>query len=129
MTTTIIQFCWLTMCVYQEARGERFSDQVRVAQVVINRSIERNKSYSEVIFEPNQFSWTKNFDPTSKHAIRDFNAFIQCANAAHFAIERMISGDRSEGINHFYNYNEVDPKWAKEMEVIKKSVNFVFLKG
>ena len=47
------------MTIYYEARGESIAGQQAVAEVVLNRTKQRDKSVCEVVFEPNQFSWTK----------------------------------------------------------------------
>lgn len=49
----------LTEAVWQESRGEPLESQVMVVDVVVNRSLVRNKSYCEVVWERGQFSWTK----------------------------------------------------------------------
>ncbi len=49
----------LALTVYYEARGEPIEGQYAVAEVVINRSEERNLSICEVVYEKNQFSWVK----------------------------------------------------------------------
>lgn len=46
------------MAIYYEARGEPLVGKQAVAEVVLNRSEQRNKSVCEVVFEPHQFSWT-----------------------------------------------------------------------
>lgn len=48
----------LALAIFHEARGEP-TDVARyaVAEVVINRAKERDKTICQVIAEPNQFSW------------------------------------------------------------------------
>lgn len=54
---------WLTLCVYQEARGEPVDGKAAVARVVLNRT-RRSPPYCSdgtikgTVFAPNQFSWT-----------------------------------------------------------------------
>ena len=48
----------LALTIYHEARGEPTVGQEAVAEVVINRAKQRDKSICEVVYEPNQFSWS-----------------------------------------------------------------------
>lgn len=47
----------LALAIYHEARGESVLGQKAVAEVVINRAKEKEKTTCEVISEKNQFSW------------------------------------------------------------------------
>ena len=49
----------LALTIYHESRGEPVSGQYAVAEVVVNRSQERNLSICDVVYEKNQFSWVK----------------------------------------------------------------------
>lgn len=54
---------WLTLCVYQEARGEPADGRAAVAQVVINRARHEPPYASDgtiqgTVFWADQFSWT-----------------------------------------------------------------------
>lgn len=54
---------WLTLCVYQEARGEPIDGKAAVAKVVLNRTRRDPPFCSDgtvkgTVFWPNQFSWT-----------------------------------------------------------------------
>lgn len=54
---------WLTLCVYQEARGELLDGKAAVAKVVLNRARHTPPYASDgtikgTVFWPNQFSWT-----------------------------------------------------------------------
>ena len=49
----------LSLAIYHEARGEPEKGQYAVAEVIINRSKDRNKTICDVVYEPHQFSWTK----------------------------------------------------------------------
>ena len=49
----------LSLAIYHEARGEPDKGMHAVAEVVINRSKDRNKTICDVVYEPHQFSWTK----------------------------------------------------------------------
>jgi spore germination cell wall hydrolase CwlJ-like protein len=52
---------WLTLCVYEEARGEPQDGKAAVAQVVLNRMVHGYASDGSVkgtVLWPNQFSWT-----------------------------------------------------------------------
>ena len=49
----------LSLAIYHEARGEPDKGMHAVAEVIINRSKDRNKTICDVVYEPHQFSWTK----------------------------------------------------------------------
>lgn len=54
---------WLTLCVYEEARGEPQDGKAAVARVVLDRTRRKppyasDGSIGGTIFWPNQFSWT-----------------------------------------------------------------------
>lgn len=53
----------LAEAIYREARGESLVGQLAVAQTIINRKNHPNfpDSICKVVFQKNQFSWTKNF--------------------------------------------------------------------
>lgn len=50
----------LAIAIFNESRGEPEKARYAVAEVIINRSNEQNKSICEIIKQPNQFSFVKN---------------------------------------------------------------------
>lgn len=51
----------LALAIYHESRGEPEHGQYAVAEVVMNRSIQKNISVCDVIYEKGQFSGAKNW--------------------------------------------------------------------
>ena len=49
----------LTNTIYFEARGESFLGKLAVGSVVRNRMIRQGKTACEIVYEKNQFSWTR----------------------------------------------------------------------
>ena len=49
----------MALNIYHEARGSIYKDKIAVAWVTKNRSTNYNKSICSVVYEKNQFSWTK----------------------------------------------------------------------
>ncbi|TNE33402.1 MAG: cell wall hydrolase [Alphaproteobacteria bacterium] len=107
----------LAQAVYFEARGEPFSGQIAVAQVVHNRVAARNKSYCDVVFEGSerrnrcQFSFA--CDGKSDIA-RNKIAWKQALDIAALVKSgylRDLSGDAT-----FYHAISVSPRWSKSMK-------------
>ncbi len=49
----------LSLAIYHEARGESTRGMFAVAEVVINRTEEMEKSICDVVYQSHQFSWTR----------------------------------------------------------------------
>lgn len=50
----------LILNAYHESRGEGYKGIAAVTEVVLNRSRERSRGVCAIIYEPYQFSWTRN---------------------------------------------------------------------
>ena len=50
----------LALVVFNEARAEPYEGKYAVAEVVINRAEQQNKSICEIVKQPNQFTFVKN---------------------------------------------------------------------
>ena len=55
----MLQEICLALAIYHEARGEPLAGKHAVAEVVVNRAENRKKDFCDVVFERNQFSWTR----------------------------------------------------------------------
>jgi len=121
---------WLTLNIYHEARGEDFSHQVDVANVVLNR-VESSRypdTIKGVITQGGerryrcQFSWR--CDGLSDTPLNE-KAWTVAIRAAATA----LSGyDTTKGALFYYNPKKASPRWAKKKEIVKISGNHVLLK-
>lgn len=117
----------IAQAVYFEARGEPFSGQIAVAQVVHNRTAKRSKSYCDVVFEGStrttgcQFSFT--CDGKSDSAA-ETHAWIRAVSVA-----SLVKGgnlrDLSGHATH-YHANYVSPEWSKKLERTTTIGNHIF---
>jgi Cell wall hydrolyses involved in spore germination len=96
---------WLSLNIYHESRGEPEIGQLAVAHVTLNRAMEENKSISDIILAPNQFSWTfqkKNYVPMEINPLQ---------TSLRVALKAMATQDFTNG-STYYHHISVDPKWA-----------------
>lgn len=86
----------LALAIYHESRGESEQGQYAVAEVVVNRSIERNKTICDVIYEPRQFSGS------SKWKIpKDNNQWKQSINIATNVLDNEMKTNYTNGSMYF----------------------------
>jgi N-acetylmuramoyl-L-alanine amidase len=104
---------WLTLNIYHESRGEPEIGQLAVAHVTLNMAVEQQRSVSEIVNEPYQFSWTFQKD---SYLPDDFSALQQSAS---MALKALTTPDFTNGAT-FYHHVTVSPEWAKEMKFIIK---------
>lgn len=99
--------------IYFEARGESLKGQLAVAHVTINRqnSSKYPKTICGVVYQKNQFSWTK-----SPRKITDQSLFDEIKELAHSVIIGKTE-DPTNGALHFHN-KSVQPNWNKRVRVI-----------
>lgn len=115
---------WLALNCYYEARGEDFSSQVAVANVVLNR-VESDKypnTVKEVVQQYKQFSW---FWDGKSDKPKDEKAWRISVQAAAVALNGY---NNIEDALFYYNPKLADPYWAVHKEVVKVSGNHIFLK-
>jgi len=96
---------WLSLNIYHESRGEPEIGQLAVAHVTLNRAMEDNKSLADVIFAPNQFSWTfqkKNYAPLEINPLQE---------SLRVALKAMTTQDFTGG-STYYHHITVAPRWA-----------------
>lgn len=117
----------LAQAVYFEARGEPFSGQVAVAQVVHNRVAEKKMSYCDVVFEGSskrnacQFSFA--CDGKSDKAVDKvaWQRAVMIAGLVQSGFMRDLSGDAT-----FYHATYVSPYWSKSLKKTTNIGNHVF---
>lgn len=96
--------CWavtdvdcLTEAIYFEARGEPEAGKIAVAASVLNRSRIKNKSLCEIVYAPNQYSWT-----AKKPKVREPDAYLYAQKLAARLASGQIKYDRR--ITHFVDF-------------------------
>ena len=122
MNTTTALLC-LTLNIYNESRGESIRGQRAVAEVTIRRKNDTRwkDTICGVVYEPYQFSWTlQNFN--LKDSLGLDQASVIAADVYYSRVPRA-----TYCADHYYNYNIVNPKWAKDMRVEVVIGNHVFL--
>jgi len=117
----------LAQAVYFEARGEPFSGQIAVAQVVHNRTATRSKSYCDVVFEGSQRRNACQFsfacDGKSDQAMEElaWRQAVTIANLVKTGNVRDLSGEATH-----YHANYVTPSWSKKLAQTKTIGNHIF---
>lgn len=120
-------FFWVSVCVYQEARGEEEKGQIAVAQVILNRANQRRETVKEVITASKQFSW---YNGKKTPPIDNYDAFIGCMKATAEAMLERLSGNTMKGANLYYNPHLADPYWAHSprVKIIAEIGNHIFMR-
>ena len=114
----IIQFLWLALTVYHEARGEPDLGQLAVAHVVLNRADNRNLSVREVVLQDKQFSCYNE----GVRLPQDWKAFYKAMENVTIAIQ---GHDFTEGATHYHEVR-VSPYWTGKMEFVGQIGNHKF---
>lgn len=108
----------LSLAVFHESRGEPERGQEAVAEVVLNRTEKRNKSVCQVVYEPNQFSWTK------KQVVipKDTKEWSACKQVA----QKVLDGkpNHTNGAEYFYSKTIKVPHKATNLTRIGNHVFF-----
>lgn len=86
----------LALAIYHESRGEPENGQYAVAEVVVNRSIERNKTICEVIYEPRQFSGSNRWKVPKENKQWERSIFI-----ATNVLDNGVSTNYTNGSKYF----------------------------
>ena len=102
-------FC-MVQNVYHEARGQSLLGQAAVAHVTLNRlrSPAYPDSVCDVVWEPNQFSWTQD---GKSDRMTDLDAIGKAVDIA-LAASRGRIKDPAGGSLHYYAPRKVKPDWA-----------------
>ncbi len=117
----------LAQAVYFEARGEPFSGQVAVAQVVHNRVVEKDMSYCKVVFEGStrrnacQFSFACDGKSDAATDKVSWQRALMVASLVRGGNMRDLSGEAT-----FYHANYVSPTWSKSLKVTASIGNHIF---
>lgn len=111
----------LALNIYHEARGEPIDAQMLIAEVTINRAVERGETICEVVWDKNQFSWTS--DKLSDRP-KDIQAYTQSTMLAVQALSNP-SSLLGSGANHYHEAS-IKPFWAKNMTLLGQYGNHIF---
>ena len=125
---TAESFAWLILCIYFEARGQTFSEKVKVGHVVINRSIQKDKSIREVIQQPYQFSFYTELKK-GRMKITEFDAYVECVQAAAQVEQEQDRGMNFYRANHYHDHSIDPPTWTRAMVVVGETEDFTFYRG
>ncbi|MEX1035431.1 MAG: cell wall hydrolase [Sneathiella sp.] len=117
----------LAQAVYFEARGEPFSGQIAVAQVVHNRVLVKAKSYCAVVFEGSsrhnacQFSFACDGKSDTAMDKAAWERALMVAGLVKDGNLRDLSGDAT-----FYHATYVTPGWSKSLKQTASIGNHIF---
>lgn len=120
LNATDKEFDCLAKNIYYEARGESLQGKIAVGLVTLNRRDHKNypKSICGVVYQKNQFSWTKHY----KGVKLNKEQWRQAQEAATFSL---VYRDLSFTATHFHN-KTVKPKW--QLTRVAKIGGHVFYK-
>lgn len=129
---TFIDFMWICLTVYYEARGESDKGQRAVAKVVMNRMLRKGKSAQDIVLQKKQFSaFNSGLSDSSLH-IREIPSFIRVTNNVNMAISEWDAGDKLQHASHYYAIkgmvNNQPPYWAEGMKFICEIEGHRFLR-
>lgn len=111
--------------IYHESRSEEIDGQIAVAQVVINRQENTDKTLCQVIYAKSQFSWT--LDEPSIH-LNDPIEAEAFEKAVVVAIETM-EGEHENLIGdaeYFVQASSGHPTWGKNLKLVGVVGNHAF---
>lgn len=106
----------LAQNIYHEARGESPTGRRAVAHVTLNRvkSPRYPDTICEVVYQPEQFSWTASGPGDLSEPAAFENALVVAINAM-----SGLSRDPTGGADHYYNHHKVTPYWSASFETTR----------
>lgn len=106
-----------------EGLGEGEEGMRRIAETILNRGEQRGLTPAQVVRERGQYAGYSNPGPGSVKAFNDPNA-LSAAQAAW----QLAQGpdDPTNGANHYWNPNIVNPSWAGSMQQLGQFGNHAF---
>lgn len=108
--------------IYHESRGEPFLGKVAVAQVTLNRVLERSwgSTLCNVVFAHKQFSWT--LDKTKRE--RDHKSWQESLTIARAMVNGSLRLPDFPAL--YFHTHQVFPKWRHSREQLKVIGNHIF---
>ena len=107
----------LALAVYHEARGEPEVGQEAVAEVVINRSQNRDQSICQVVYSPHQFSWSR-----SKGIPEENESWVDSLSLA----KKYVNGKQTNHTNGAEYFHTKDIPTNCKARNVKQIGNHVF---
>ncbi len=122
--------------LYKECRGASDKECQLINRVVINRIHDSKQDACSVIFQKNQFSWTK-FAPKklqfasyramiSYYKIKDSGQLRRAFNNVDKSQDENNPLRTAANMIHFYDKSVSRPRWARNMTVAYNTKNFIF---
>ena len=136
----------LGLILYLEARGEPIEGRVAVGCVVRNRTIQRKKTYKEIILTPKTFGYEqfsclntndKNYS-IGVNMAKDFSEgkmpedLTGRLQESRWVAHGIVNGsllDNTRRANHYLNPKLCNPKWDDNMVITCRIGNHIFLRG
>jgi hypothetical protein len=122
--------------LYKECRGASDKECQLINRVVINRMHSTNKDACSIIFEKNQFSWTKRYpknlnfasydDMIAYYRLNDSVQLMRAFDNVDKSRDEQSTLKTSIKMNHYYD-RSIHPKWARKMPIAYRTKYFVFL--
>ena len=115
----------LSLTIFHEARSLSIEDQIGVAAVVVNRSIEEDsKSICETVYKPSAFSWTldKRNSKVSYNTLKndlEKKAFLQAKQIAHLYLQGKLKNP--VGTRTYFNKRSMGKRFKTPNEPIRLS--------
>lgn len=121
----------LTFAIYHESRGTNLSSMIKVGNVVVNRTAD--KEYCKTVFKKGQFSWTNkikykaNFKSYKAmldyYNITDLNSYFNSVQAATIAIHYSMTDA------NFYHDKSIKHFKFNAGKVVSSNKYFIFYRG
>lgn len=113
----------LALNVYHEARGESLEGQLAVAVVTLNRvtSDRYPESVCEVVWQPAQFSWTRD---RARYFPEDLDQWNEAMAVAKMAVNE-DHHFRLGNVTHFHA-RHVKPGWSDTLDFVAQIGNHLF---
>ncbi len=122
----ITNMTWLVLCIYFEARNQPLEAKTMVGHVVMNRMVKSDMSIKDVVTKPWQFSWMNTELPP---AVKDYNALIECTEAAIEVLNQRLDGKDFFGADHYFDDSIKPPSWSSKMKPLGKVGAFFVFKS
>ena len=114
----------LAMNIYHEARGEPFTGQIAVAEVVISRMQDERwpSTACGVVWQPYQFSWTMEHERKRMNQ-QDYDTALDAARTA------LLGTSEAQGADHYHTIDILPPDWTDNLEVSAVIGNHIFYRS
>lgn len=130
LKVSLNEYKCMVEAIHFEAKGETIEGKVAVANVILNRVDSKRfpNSICEVIHQPKQFSYLNKGRPKlTLNGRIEKESFSDSAKIALKAVNRHLE-DISEGSNHYYAHNKVEPFWKNHAYSLLTIGNHTFAK-